>query len=83
MLIKENTEASSQKDLDHRGCGLKQPKYKKDSDDQLVIKMEFESREEGFERKKNLSAEECLNIFRKITDKDCELLGKVTSYFRV
>ncbi|MFM7853254.1 MAG: hypothetical protein ACKO96_15355, partial [Flammeovirgaceae bacterium] len=53
-----------------------QLKYRKDKDDPLKIIVEFDSKnEEISDRKRNLTAEECLRIFKKISAEDCIALG--------
>ena len=61
----------------HQGCGYKQPVYKKDKSDPLKILIEFQNEEDEMqgEKSRELTAEECLKIFNKISDEDCRLLG--------
>ena len=63
--------------MNHGGCDFTQPKYRKDKDDPLKIIVEFDIKQEDIiEKKRGLTAEECLRIFKKITAEDCEALGK-------
>jgi DNA-directed RNA polymerase II subunit RPB1 len=61
----------------HKGCGYIQPHYKKDKNDPLkiIIELNDDVDDTGGEKNRGLSAEECLRIFRKISNEDCIALG--------
>ena len=55
------------------GCGRFQPKYRRTG---LELTAEWKNVNEDTQEKKiPLTAERVHDIFRKITDKDCELIG--------
>ena len=67
---------SSESLITHQRCGYKQPLYKRNKDDPMKILIEFQGDEdENQEKCRELSADECLKIFNKISDEDCKLLG--------
>ena len=72
----ENSSEMSDNHGGHKGCGYRQPNYKKDKNDPLKIIVELnDDMDETGERSRALSAEECLRIFRKISNEDCIALG--------
>ena len=56
------------------GCGSIQPVFKKDDKNPLNIKMEFKN-ENGLDNIRDLTPDECLAHFQKISDEDCRILG--------
>ncbi|MCQ2816410.1 MAG: DNA-directed RNA polymerase subunit A' [archaeon] len=71
----EETGAANQNNS--RGCGRMQPIYKEDPQNKLRILMELrdDPADEDGDRKDAITAEQCLRIFKKISDEDCYLLG--------
>lgn len=59
------------------GCGYKQPVYRRDPNDPLKIIIDIRDEEDDnqAEKKRELSAQDCLKVFEKISDEDCYLLG--------
>ena len=65
------------------GCGYEQPIYKKFNNDPLKISIEFKETNNADgnvdkgdkSRILSLSPQQCLDIFQKITDEDCYMLG--------
>jgi DNA-directed RNA polymerase II subunit RPB1 len=75
--LDDSTHNTDMNDLiSHDGCGAYQPNYKKDKNDPLKILVEFpETNDDMPDRNRALSAEECLRIFKKISNEDCIALG--------
>ncbi len=75
-LVHKNCNSHSKKTcLNYDGCGRLQPHYLKEGTNLYVVHKIKNTDGTIDERKKRLSADDCYEILRKISDEDCELLG--------
>jgi len=75
-LVHKNCNSHSKKTcLNYDGCGRLQPHYLKEGTNLYVVHKIKNTDGTIDEKKKRLSADDCYEILRKISDEDCELLG--------
>eukprot|EP01125_Pyxidicula_operculata_P009020 TRINITY_DN297_c0_g1_i1.p1 TRINITY_DN297_c0_g1~~TRINITY_DN297_c0_g1_i1.p1 ORF type:complete len:1781 (-),score=540.27 TRINITY_DN297_c0_g1_i1:121-5463(-) len=68
--------------IPHGGCGMIQPKIKRDGFKLTAIYPQDKEKLEGQEQKEELSAEKCHEILKNISDDDCRSLGLDPRYAR-